>query len=338
MIEEVATNIYRVVVPLPMFAVGSMNSYIIKDPDISLIVDPGMAHSLCLEAMQAAMKELGVKPQETDFFMTHHHADHASLVSELMDIKSVIHIHRQEMVSMEGHVTGSGLGDMESFFQVMGFSEEGPERVFSLLVGSAMEYRASDMRASRAEEEKPFDTWPFSCVDEGHVFEKGGHRFRCMVTPGHSKAHTCLYEPDRHILMIGDELSPILQFVSGEDNPLGDLLISLERLYSMEIELVLPGHRSAFRDIKKRINQLRHYHQERTDEIMTALTKSPQTSFQLAAKIRTDMKNLEPWQALGLLDRFFLTRGCFAHLRSLEVKGLIRKEMRNRVAFYSLLG
>jgi glyoxylase-like metal-dependent hydrolase (beta-lactamase superfamily II) len=89
-IQEIAANIYRIEVPLPIPVVGSMNSYIITDPDRNLIVDPGMARTLCYGAMRAALNELGIDLRSTDFFMTHHHLDHFCLVSELMTDGSVI--------------------------------------------------------------------------------------------------------------------------------------------------------------------------------------------------------------------------------------------------------
>ena len=70
MIEELASNIFRIVVPLPVPVISSMNAYVITDPARHLIVDPGMAHTLCFDAMQMAVKELGLDLGRTDFFMT----------------------------------------------------------------------------------------------------------------------------------------------------------------------------------------------------------------------------------------------------------------------------
>jgi glyoxylase-like metal-dependent hydrolase (beta-lactamase superfamily II) len=193
MIEEVVENVYRIIVPLPIPVVGSMNCYVIADHDRNLIVDPGMAHELCFDAVKAAVNELGLDLDKTDYFMTHHHLDHFGLVSRIMADRSVINIHRVEAGLIERIASRAILADLTHLLRVMGFPEEDPEKVLSELLGE--EYRARN-------------PWPFRYVDEGDTIEKGGMRFQCLVTPGHSVAHVCLYEGDLGILLSGDAVSP----------------------------------------------------------------------------------------------------------------------------------
>jgi len=45
MIEEVATRVYRIEVPIPIPFLDSMNAYVALGPERILVVDPGMART-----------------------------------------------------------------------------------------------------------------------------------------------------------------------------------------------------------------------------------------------------------------------------------------------------
>jgi glyoxylase-like metal-dependent hydrolase (beta-lactamase superfamily II) len=319
MIEEVASNIYRIVVPLPVPVIGSMNSYVITDPGRNLIVDPGMAHTLCREAMQTSLEDLGLDLERTDFFMTHHHADHFGLVSQFMTEKSVIYINDEEAAAI-GRIASHANADIVHFARMMGFSDTTSQGIASVMSGD-------ECRAREA--------WPFRYVKEGETIERGGYSFRCMITPGHSSAHTCLYEQDRKILIAGDSISPVLQFLSDRANPLLDHMNSLNRLYQLDIKLVLPGHRSIFRDGKRRIGRLKAHHNEKVEAVLSTLSDCSRNSYQVAASMQRAIGDSVSWETLPLLEKFFLTRDCFAHLRYLGTKGLLQEAVQEQGIIYS---
>jgi glyoxylase-like metal-dependent hydrolase (beta-lactamase superfamily II) len=80
MIEEIIPHIYKTEIPLPGNPLKSINSYVIRDSERSLIIDTGLSRKECMDAMQAALGELGVNLRNTDFFITHLHADHFALL------------------------------------------------------------------------------------------------------------------------------------------------------------------------------------------------------------------------------------------------------------------
>jgi glyoxylase-like metal-dependent hydrolase (beta-lactamase superfamily II) len=303
------------VVPLPLPKVVSMNSYVITDPGRNLIVDPGLAHALCFEAMQVAINKLGIDLRRTDFFMTHHHQDHFGLVSQFITDGSIIYINRLEADLVERIASGSALIDLAHLLETMGFPEKGPVEFMPELAGEV--YRARQF-------------WPFRYVEEGDVIEYGGYHFTCVVTPGHTMAHTCLYEPDRKILLAGDTISPVLQFYANRENPLADSLTSLDRLCQMHIDLVLPGHYSTFKNCRKRINKLKAHYEEKLKIVIAALTNSGENSYQVAAKICQSTSDKESWDGLPALQKFFFARDCFAHLKYLERKGRVREQVQNQ--------
>jgi glyoxylase-like metal-dependent hydrolase (beta-lactamase superfamily II) len=318
MIEKVSDSIYRIVVPLPI-PVGSMNSYIVAERDRNLIVDPGMAHSQCMEVMQAAIDELAIDLHATDYFITHHHVDHFSLVSRLMAAGSTIYIHRAEAAEIERIASGAFLSDFAGFLETIGFPEKDPEKVMPFGEGDG--YRTGY-------------PWPFHYVEDGEMKDLGGRSFQCIVTPGHSVGHTCLYEPAQKILLSGDQVSPVLQYLSDRDSPLEAHLNSLDRLYRLDVELMLPGHGAPFRDLKKRIKQLETHHQERAEDVLSVLADGGLDAYQVAMRVRRDKTAAKGWESLPLVQKFFFARDCLVHLQYMERKGRVHSEIsRQRIVF-----
>jgi glyoxylase-like metal-dependent hydrolase (beta-lactamase superfamily II) len=90
--EEIVKNIFRLEIPLPRNPLKALNSYVVRGSGRNLVIDTGMRRKECMEAMQAGLDSLGIKMQETDFFITHFHADHLGLVSELAGETSKIYM------------------------------------------------------------------------------------------------------------------------------------------------------------------------------------------------------------------------------------------------------
>lgn len=84
---------------------------------------------------------------------------------------------------------------------------------------------------------------PFQLLlDEGSL-NLGRKRFRVLCTPGHSPGSICLYWEDGKVLISGDTLFYL--GVGRTDLPGGDvhmLAASIERLASLDIEYLVPGH------------------------------------------------------------------------------------------------
>ncbi len=83
MIEEILPNLYTIEVPLPQNPLKAVHSYVIKAQGQSLIIDTGMNREECMNVMSSGLRELDVDLKRADFFITHMHADHIGLVSNL---------------------------------------------------------------------------------------------------------------------------------------------------------------------------------------------------------------------------------------------------------------
>ncbi len=118
-------------------------------------------------------------------------------------------------------------------------------------------------------------------------------------------------------------------------NPLKEYLESLDKVYQLDIELVLPGHREIFRNPKERIQELKDHHQKRLDEIIAILKKGEMNAFQVASRMTWDIV-YDSWDLFPVSQKWFATGEAISHLKYLEENGVTRKEMRRQKIIYSL--
>ena len=178
--------------------------------------------------------------------------------------------------------------------------------------------------------------WPFRYVADGDVIVRGNYHFTCLITPGHTIGHGCLYEPDRGVLISGDQITAGIQFLIDRPNPLADHLQSLARLREMDVKLALPGHGSPFRDHRKRIDQLLAHHQGRSEAAYGALGKNGRDAYEVTLALDGLLPDRDPLDRLPLIRKFIHTRHTFAYLQHLAAQGRARKEHRHgRILFFS---
>ncbi|NIS59551.1 MAG: MBL fold metallo-hydrolase [Proteobacteria bacterium] len=311
MIEEVLPNLVRIEIPLPGSPLKSLNSYVIKASDRNLIIDTGLNRRECLGAMQAGLRQLDVDLGETDFFITHLHADHFGLVSRLVTNTSKIYFNRPDTEIMK---TWGGWESMLDYASMNGF----PENELRAALHGHPAYKYS------------LEWIPdLSILGDGDTIRIGDYRFKCVETPGHTRGHTCLYEPTRKILVSGDhilnDITPNIQCWSDQGNPLKNYLASLDKVYELGVNLVLPGHRRLFRNYKERIQELKRHHKKRADEIRLILGRGSRNAFQVASEMTWDI-DYESWNLFPPAQKWFATGEAIAHLRYLEERGMVFRE------------
>jgi len=321
MIEDIFPNLSKVEIPLPKNPLKSLNSYVIKDSERNLIIDTGWDQKECMDAMQAGLRELGVDLKKTDFFITHLHADHLGLLSRLVTETSTIYFNQLEAERIRS------LGrwnDFVDFARMNGFPED--ELQAALHSHPGFKYGLKGDLA-------------FHIVKEGDRIKIGDYLFECVGTPGHTRGHHCLYEPKKKILAAGDhilgDITPTVQLWSDDWDPLKEYLNSLEKVYKLDIELVLPGHRGIIRNCKERIRELKEHHKHRLEEIVSILRKGSQNAFEVASQMSWDVL-YEVWGLFPLSQKWFATGEAIAHLKYLEEKGRIKRKIEGQKIVFSL--
>jgi glyoxylase-like metal-dependent hydrolase (beta-lactamase superfamily II) len=165
-------------------------------------------------------------------------------------------------------------------------------------------------------------------LQDGDIINVGEYHFRCVHTPGHSLGHTCLYEPEKKMLVAGDhiliDITPNIQCWSEIQNPLKNYLESLDRVHDLDVELTLPGHRRLITDHRSRIAELKAHHFKRCNEILRILRNGSLSASQVASRMTWDIK-CDSWQAFPLAQKWFATGEAIAHLRYLKEKGRIER-------------
>ncbi|RLC70753.1 MAG: MBL fold metallo-hydrolase [Chloroflexi bacterium] len=321
MIREILPRLYRIRISLPRSPLKALNSYLIASPERFLLIDTGMNREECLRQMHRALKELNVDLRKTDLFITHWHIDHLGLVSALPTPSSRVYFNRPEARAL--------LRSFEDTWKVFsrfarehGFPPEELKQVF----------KVHPARCS------PKEHPDFHLLGEGDELKIGDYSFVCLETPGHSPGHLCLYEPNKKILVAGDHLlasiSPNIPLFSDQMNPLKEYLESLDKLYRLEVKLVLPGHGRIFRNHRRRIRELKHHHQVRAKEILhLLLTYGEQTAYQVASRMSWEL-NYRSWQEFPPSQKWFAFGEALSHLAYLEERGMVGRRKAERVLFY----
>jgi len=321
MTEEILPNLYRIEIPLPRNPLKFLNSYVIKNPDRNLIIDTGWNQEECMKAMQAGLKEIGIDLRKTDFFITHFHVDHMGLVPDLATDASKIFLNQPDA---DRFMAGIFWEESARFARLNGFPEDDLQAV---LHGHPARRFRSDGRIT------------FDIVKDRDTISVGDYAFTCVQTPGHSKGHMCLYEVRKKVFVAGDhilsDITPTIQSWSDEWNPLKEYLASLDKVYKLDIELVLPGHRSIIRDCKGRIQELKDHHQKRLDEIILILRNGSMNGFQVASQMSWDVI-YDSWDLFPVSQKWFAAGEALAHLKYLEEEGIVKREIRDQTILFSL--
>jgi glyoxylase-like metal-dependent hydrolase (beta-lactamase superfamily II) len=164
----------------------------------------------------------------------------------------------------------------------------------------------------------------------GETADIGGRRWEMVYTPGHSRAHVCVWTAGDSVLLSGDHLlpsiTPHIDFKRGEDvDPLGDFLESLKKVEELAPKLVLPGHGSPFEDGAERARIVARHHDRRLGSILQVIRHKPATANEITDEIfGSTLLHFQRRLALG---------EALAHLAYLRRRGEIERTKRDDGVF-----
>ena len=325
--EEILPRLYRIVVPLPGNPLKEINAYVLTSDDRNLVIDTGMNRPECKEVLEPGLAELGVDLGKTDFIITHLHADHQGMVAGLIRNGSRAYMGEDDASRLKAgttaHARRSPMGD---YAAKSGFPDD--ELQSAMVNHPGLKYG-------------PESVVDYQYIKEGDVFKVGDYTLEVVATPGHTYAHMCLYERDKKIFFSGDhvlgDITPNIQAWSDDIDPLDLYIKSLKKVYKLDVELCLPGHRSFITDFKKRVLELIEHHRVRANEAISILEKESQTAYQTASKMTWDI-DARSWKDFPVMQKWFATAEAIAHLIYLENKELVQREIRDGLIFFSTDG
>ncbi len=315
MVRKIAENLYSFPIRLPNSPLKWLNCYVVKGGpgERSLLVDSGFNNPVCRENLFAGMEELGLRPEDTDVFFSHVHVDHTGNGVALSGLGCRIFMGRTDY----GVLCASPWSRQIWHMAMDGMPQKEVEQV------------------SQANKRAGIDTmfFPATEMDEGDVLAYGGYRFRCLLMPGHTAGHMCLYDRERSVLLLGDmvlfDITPNItnSGLDGLDN-LGMYLESLDRLEQFPAELALPGHRNWGQiSLPERIEQLRRHHARRLEEAERIVEEHPGVSAYGAASRMTWQIKAGCWDKFPVSQKQFATGEANAHLIHLVELGVLRREV-----------
>ena len=307
MIECILADLYRIEIPLPDSPLKSINSYLIKGEERFLLIDTGMNRQECLDTLLGNLDELDVDLNRTDLLLTHFHIDHSGLVGELATENSKIYCSAVDASILTSIMYNQKkrLDEHAGFYIANGF----PEQKFKGLFAKNPGYSFNT--------EKKIN---FTTMADGDILEIGQYSFRCILTPGHTPGHICLYEANNKILLSGDhvlfDISPNIVCYRELENSLKAYLTSLEKIGALAVDLVLPGHRNSSTDLSKRVKELQIHHQHRLDEIVSVLQEGSKTAWDVASRLTWGL-NVRSWDRFPSMQKWFALGETIAHLKFL---------------------
>ena len=312
--REPAPGIFRLSLPLRFPGLPRVNAYLLAGDEPAL-VDCGV---YLLEEEEdhgwkdivAALDACNMKPGDVKrLLITHPHIDHYGMAGRFVaETGCELWMHQ----------------DSDSDLEVYRDPRAVVERLRQMYADHGVSGEALD-ELVRYEDQGVFVSDvidPTRTVAGGERLKVGEREWEFVHTPGHSRAHVCLWSESDRTLISGDHLlptiTPHIDFKRGEDeDPLGDFLESLDKIERLDPALVLPGHGHPFEEGAERARVVQRHHDRRLGSILQVIRREP-----MAADVITD--EIFGGELLNFQKRLALGEA-LAHLAYLRRRGEIER-------------
>lgn len=301
MITHIEGNIYSFQVPLPGNPLKWLNVYVIKGENHgrNLLIDTGFKRQECLDALIAGMRELDIDPKKTDVLLTHLHADHTGNAPELNKLGC-----RLLMSQVDNEIKN---GDMWT---------DRIERVLIEGMPADIMKVVFDNNPAAIYASGPFVAeW----INNGDVISYGGYDLECIITPGHTPGHICLYEKKTKTMFLGDhvlfDITPNIVNWIGIEDALGNYINSLRKIMNYEVTTALPSHRTTGNlTMKERIEQIIAHHEKRLGETENIIRNTPNLSaYEIAGRMKWRIR-AKNWEEFPPGQKWFAMGEALSHL------------------------
>lgn len=278
-----------------------INIYIIpgKKGERSLLVDCGFRKDDCMDQLDNALKDLGIKYEDLDVFITHRHFDHCSLARTLVDLGASIYMNKcEERHSYDCLTYRPGkrtLEEQEVVLKKHGVTKE-------LELGAWKEFeRVNDTYVKNGAWFLAIDYFPYTDIAKGDHFDYGDFHFEVYPLKGHTYGQMGLIEREKKILFTADQVimgvSPIVATTFSGENLLESFFESIKEI-KKEFKgwTLLPAHGDIIYDVDKAVDHILFAYKRKINEVRNLLemAKYEMTVIRIACEIydfRKDPKN-----------------------------------------------
>lgn len=315
MAKHIVDNLWQLEIPLEGSPLKTLNSYLILG-ERSLLIDTGFRWKSCRLAMEKELAEVGVDQSRMDIFGTHLHSDHVGLTAKLIQPGCKILMGEIDGPGVEAYMDDDAWMDLYAAYVKDGFTWEEMNHIW--------------------DEEPPMETVPdvwdqYVYLKDGDVLSYGGHDLHCILTPGHTPGHMCLYEEKNRWLFCGDHvlfhISPNICRWTEMPDALGSYLESLQMVRDLPVDLLLPAHREETGVLADRVDELTAHHLRRIESAWQTVKEEPGlTGYEIAGRMRWKIRS-RSWEDFPLQQKFFAVGEALAHLDYLEVRGRVERRL-----------
>ena len=316
-VEQLRPGLWSIPVPMPNSSLRYVFVYAFESSGGVYIIDVGWNTDDAYGALVGGLGTAGFAITDVKgMLVTHIHPDHYGLAGRVREASGAwvaLHPADAKLIQDRYDEPEHLLGRVSSFLRRLG----APEAEVAALTTSAMPVRGY-VDVAR----------PDILLEDGDRAEVPGWDLHAIWTPGHSPGHLCFWEGERRLFLSGDHVLPRITpnvpfHPQSESDPLGDFLTSLAKIEHYNAHEVLPAHEHRFVGLAARVEELRRHHDQRFAEAITAIQSGVTTAWGIAERMGWS----RPWNKIeGFMRRAAVSEAA-AHLRALEVRGILREVM-----------
>lgn len=268
--KNVAENIYRIKSSWEFPRIRSSNLYLVHGEPRSLLVDAGFCNPSSQEHVTQVLRQLGIRWENLDVFVTHNHPDHAGMAKWLSEQGVRILMKKEEMQSIPiGNLYYAKPHEQISpLLRGYGYSEKHIQFLIHRIMQPEYQYQ-----------DYPWEGYPVTDVHEGEHLCYGGYDFEVVGLSGHTRYQMGLAERSHKWLFSSDTLSKRQVLILASLRPGGELLYqhlrTLDRLAQEFSDYwVVPGHYNPFYGTKKAVQNTRRYFVHMMQKVTDVLRNS----------------------------------------------------------------
>ena len=316
-------DIYSIYVPLSKSPLKNVNCYVIKTDSENLIIDTGFNLKECYRAITDGLNEIGVEIEKSRMFLTHLHTDHIGLAPHIMK-GGIIYMSKIDYTYITDDAEIHSWNVLDRKFISEGFPME-------LIKNIHTKKDSSDKYAP----DMPFRA---AILNDGDKIHIGPYELTCVLTPGHTPGHMCLYMEKEEIMFLGDhvlfDITPNITFWAGVKNSLKDYIESLDKIKNFKVKIPLPAHRQVDKDFYDRVDEIKKHHFKRLDECFGIIKQNPGlTAYNITGLMKWSIR-CNSWLDFPTTQKWFAVGEAIAHMDYLRAINKIYRRFENGIYHY----
>ncbi|MEK4486263.1 MBL fold metallo-hydrolase [Psychrobacillus sp. FSL H8-0484] len=269
--------IHKIIIPTP-FAVGDVNSYLIKG-EVLTLVDAGPKTDQALLALKAGIQEAGYSLSDIEqVVLTHHHPDHAGWVDAFEQAIILGHVYNQVWLTKDEDF----LQYHDEFYKQC-LIEEGVPALYLAWVEKMR--RPLNLIGNR-----PLDRF----LAEGDVLP-GHPNFQVIETLGHAQSHISLWSEQSGVLIGGDHIlekissnpliEPPIERGAARSKSMLQYNASLKRVQALDVQKIYSGHGNEVYNVSDLISSRLEKQKERAFKVLDMMKDGEKTIYELTQQL-----------------------------------------------------